>query len=249
MASKIAGKWFKNSGIAILRTFDFLVQTFAIRREIWENDAFPFNQILRENRALFLHEYDQMYAKKEIQYVKDFFKVETDIKADENWKAAPIILFNYLFKENAKRCPETFKIISRLPGCCGAMFSVLEPGKYIPPHRGIYKGAYRCLLTLRVQPNAECWIKVNNQKLYFKEGDCIVFDETIEHEVLNESTSPRIVLFLDFYRKLPFPLNIMNYLIFELLRRSPFVTNILKEHAKLEKTTFEKFVPLKSTLT
>jgi aspartyl/asparaginyl beta-hydroxylase (cupin superfamily) len=248
MASKILTRLIKIPGIAVLRTFDFLVQKFAANKEVWAPNTFPFGQLLRDNKTVFLREYNQLLNEKEIRNVKDFFIVETDINQDENWKAAPLVLFRYLFKENAERCPETFKIISKLPGCCGAMFSVLGPGKYIPPHKGIYKGAYRCLLTLKVAPNADCWIRVNNQKLYFEEGECIVFDETVEHEVMNASAFPRVVLFLDLYRKLPFPLNVLNHVIFTLLRKSPFVANILNEYNKLEKTSIENFKPSEAIL-
>jgi beta-hydroxylase len=69
--------------------------------------------------------------------------------------------------------------VSEIPGCCAAMFSVLEPGKYIPPHKGIYKGIYRCLFTIQLEEKSDCWIRVNQTKIRFKEGSFIVFDETV----------------------------------------------------------------------
>jgi beta-hydroxylase len=241
MASDIIKNLVKFPGIAVLRTFDFLVQTFALNKEVLPEQQFPFAKILANNRLAFLQEYERLRSESEIHSVKDFYKVDTDLQYDNNWKAVPIILFNYAFKESVRRCPETFRVISQRPGCCGAMFSVLAPGKHIPPHRGIYKGVWRCLLTLKVEPGADCWIRVNEQKLYFKEGNSIVFDETAEHEVMNASSSPRIVLYLDFYRKLPFPLNYLNNIVFGLLRKSPFVKTICDEYARIGKTSYESF--------
>lgn len=128
------------------------------------------------------------------------------------------------------------------------MFSVLGPGKYIPPHKGIYKGIYRCLFVLQTQENA-AWILINKKKIYFKNGESVIFDETFEHEVKNESNAPRVALYLDIYRKLPFPLNVLNRLMYFLIRKSPFVKNILKEYKKLEKTTIEDYIPAKAELT
>jgi aspartyl/asparaginyl beta-hydroxylase (cupin superfamily) len=180
--------------------------------------------------------------------VKNFYKVERDMNEDDKWKAEPIMLFSYLFKENAERCADTFDVISKIPGCCAAMFSVLEPGKYIPPHKGIYKGIYRCLFVLQLDKDADCWIRVNDSKIFFKEGELVMFDETAEHEVMNASNSSRVALYLDVYRKLPFPLNIFNKMLFFIIRKSPFVQNILKEYMQLDNVNIETFVPAKPVL-
>lgn len=40
------------------------------------------------------------------------------------------------------------------------------------------------------------------------------FDDSYVHEVWNDSDSPRVVLFVDFLRPLPFPLSLLNRMIF-----------------------------------
>ena len=232
---------FKHIGLAVLRTFDFLVATFTANKEVLDENDFPFNQMLRDNYPVFLKEYNLMLSQNQLSDGKDFYKIETDLHQEDNWKAAPIVLFGYVLKESANTCPETFKIVSQLPGCQAAMFLSLGAGKHVPPHSGIYKGIYRCLLTLQVQENADCWIRVNKQKIYFKTGETVVFDETVEHEVMNASSAPRVVLYLDFYRRLPFPLNVLNYIVFNLLRKSPFVATILNEYKKQKPTEIEEF--------
>jgi ornithine lipid ester-linked acyl 2-hydroxylase len=136
-----------------------------------------------------------------------------------------------------KKYPLTFNIIREITGCCAVMFYVLELGKYIPPHKGIYKGIYRCLFTLQLDENADCWISVNGVKTYFNKDELIVFDETTEHEVMNALASSRVALYLNIYGDLPFPLNWYNELIYTIIRKSPFVQNINREYRKLSSAT------------
>ena len=228
--------------ISLLRIFDFFAAVFTADKPVLSDDEFGMADILKRHHTVFLEEYRQYAQKREVHNLKDFYKVKTDLNNDDNWKALPLVLFGYALTENAAQFPETMKILKQLPGCCGVMYSVLLPGKHIPPHQGIYKGIYRCLYTLQVEKDADCWIRIADQKKYFKEAECIVFDETVEHEVKNASNSPRIVLYLDLYRRLPFPVNFMNDFIFFLLRKSGFVMNILTEYKNLERTTTEDFI-------
>jgi len=227
--------------ISLLKTFDFFAALFTANKPILEEDEFGLGGILKANHAVFLEEYQRYALQREVHNLKDFYKVKTDLKNDDNWKALPIVLFGYSLKENASQFQGTVHALEQMPGCCGIMFSVLLPGKHIPPHQGIYKGVYRCLYTLQVEKGGDCWIRIGNEKKYFKEGECIVFDETVDHEVRNASQQPRVVLYLDIYRRLPFPVNFMNDFIFFLLRKSAFVMNILTEYKNLENTSTENF--------
>jgi len=244
----MTGRIIKFISISILRTFDFLVETFTPNKEVLCDSDIPFLSLLQDNHQVFLQEFINAQSEIKLHNIKDFYKTETDINYDDNWKAVPIILFGHLFKENSERFPGTYKVISQLPGCCAAMFSVLGPGKYIPPHRGIYKGIYRCLFTIQVEQDAECWIRINKRKINFREKESIVFDETVQHEVMNSSTQPRVALYFDFYRKFPFPLNTFNKVIFFLLQRSSFVYTILNEYRKLEDITIDRMGPVQPVL-
>lgn len=234
-------KIYHNLGLLILHTFDFLVSRYTENKPILSANELSFVRLLQKNRLVFLNEYLQASAQRSVPNIKDFYKVETDLKEDENWKAIPIVLFGHHLQRNPEQFPLTIELLKELPGCCGAMFSVLGPGKHIPLHKGIYKGIYRCLFTLQMAPEADCWIRVGNSKLNFVEGGTIVFDETVEHEVKNSSNSPRIVLYLDLYRNLPFPLNWLNDFVFFLLKKSRFVSNILKEYQKIEAVSISSF--------
>jgi beta-hydroxylase len=105
-----------------------------------------------------------------------------------------------------------------------AMFSILAPGKHVPPHRGPYKGVLRYHLALLVpQPRNRCRIRIADQLRHFEEGKSLLFDDTFVHEVWNESSGHRAVLFVDIVRPLPWPLSWMNRLAIWAISRSPFV--------------------------
>jgi hypothetical protein len=224
-------------GVLILRSFDFLVKLTTKNTALYESEKYGFTKLLESKKDIILEEYDNVKTTTALAQVKDFYKVEKDIGQDNLWGGFPIVIYNYLFKENAAMCPVTYQTINHIPGCTAAMFSVLSPGKHILPHSGIYKGIIRGLFTIKVSNDKKCWISINKNKIYFKEGECILFDETYEHEVVNDSNEDRIVLYFDIYRKLPFPLNAFNNLIFHLLKKSPFIGNIPLNYQAIENIT------------
>lgn len=224
----------KLAGAFVLRSFDLLVSLIGRDKALFSDSEADIDRFLLPHKDIFLQEYLQAREQVIVQDVKDFYKVEKDIGQDDNWKGLPLLIFNHRFEKNIGLCPRTYDLVSKIPGCTSAMFSVLGPGKHIKPHKGIYKGLYRCLFGLKVPENGQCWIRIDDLKIPFEDGKNIIFDETAEHEVMNESDQQRIVLYLDIFRPLPFPLNLLNRLVFSLLRRSYFITNILKEYRKLE---------------
>jgi aspartyl/asparaginyl beta-hydroxylase (cupin superfamily) len=250
MPYQIVNRIIKYPAIAFMRTFDAVIAAFALKKDILNSSDFPFHQTLAANKSVFLEEYIGLLKAQKTYNVKDFYRTasDTQVKHDDNWKAAPILLFNYQFKENVLRCPKTFQILSQLPGCCSIMYSVLGPGKHVPAHRGIYRGVYRCLFTLQMEPGGNCWLRVKDKKIYFSEGESIVFDETLEHEVKNETSQPRVALYLDFFRKLPFPLNHANNLVYAILRKSPYVLGVLDGYRQMENMNYEDFEPVKAQL-
>ena len=79
------------------------------------------------------------------------------------------------------------------------MFSILEPGKHLPPHRGPYNGVLRLHLGLIVpEPREQLGIRVDNDVYRWQEGEAVIFDDAYEHEAWNRTPHTRVVLFVDF---------------------------------------------------
>lgn len=119
-----------------------------------------------------------------------------------------------------------------------AMFSVLEAGKSIPPHRGHYYGITRYHLTLKTTRNPNNCVliihceKTKRKKFYhWKEGQDILFDDTYLHEVHSSAThnETRIVLFLDIQKKFThFIPNTINNLFLSLAKFHYRVVEVVK---------------------
>ena len=119
-------------------------------------------------------------------------------------------------------------------------------------HWGYYKGFVRYHLGVIVPNNNEdqkCWIRFNpdyefnketeaavtagdrsmmedQTKYYWKEGEAVMFDDNFIHEAKNEYDEPRVVLFLDVTRKLPWYAHFINK-TFNLIR-SHYKSSIVK---------------------
>jgi aspartyl/asparaginyl beta-hydroxylase (cupin superfamily) len=109
-------------------------------------------------------------------------------------------------EENLARCPRTaeaLKLIDavHLAGTCpNAMFSVLAPKAHIPPHHGESNARLVAHLPLVVPP--DCLFRVGYDNRRWKEGEVLVFDDTIEHEAWNDSDEIRVVMIFDVWNPL-----------------------------------------------
>jgi ornithine lipid ester-linked acyl 2-hydroxylase len=126
-------------------------------------------------------------------------------KDDIPWRTYGLRAFNDWLPENCSRAPFTTALLKELPNVTLAMFSILDAGKRIPPHFGFNKMVYRYHLALIVPTDGDCWIRVGSERYRWKEGQGVLFDDTYVHEVWNNTTQRRVVLFLDVTRDHDFP--------------------------------------------
>ncbi len=76
-----------------------------------------------------------------------------------------------------------------------------------------------------------CWLRVDDQICHWQEGACLVFDDTYEHEVKNDTDEVRVVLFLDLDRPMDLPGRLLNRLVIAAIRTSAYVKDPLKNLA------------------
>ncbi len=124
------------------------------------------------------------------------------------WLVYGLFAMGKKLKDNCAACPETVKILERIPDLTTAGFSCLLPGTQIKPHEGFTKMVLRCHLGLSVPQPETCVLKVNGIEGHWREGKCLMFDDTMTHEAWNKGDKPRIVLLIDFKdRKKNLPLS------------------------------------------
>jgi ornithine lipid ester-linked acyl 2-hydroxylase len=148
------------------------------------------------------------------------------------WRIFSFMVFGLRNPDTRARCPETTRLLDTVPGLSTALFSILEPRAYLPPHRGPFKGVLRYHLGLRVPGPSR--IRVGDEVAYWAEGESLIFDDTHEHEVWNECDEPRAVLFLDFLRPLPAALEGANRILADAISRSPYLLKARQTNMKWE---------------
>ena len=109
---------------------------------------------------------------------------------------------------NRKLCPKTAALLDGIPGVMSGMFSILEPGKTVAPHNGPAFWYLRYQLALRVPREKPPTLRVKDQYHTWQEGVSMLFDDSWEHEVFNESDDYRVVLIVDIQRPVPWPISV-----------------------------------------
>lgn len=127
-----------------------------------------------------------------------FVPYRPDLALQGEWTTYMLWSFGQPFRENLARCPRTAALLDSLPVAHTAgltYFSALAPGTRVAPHCGPTNTRLRCHLGI-VVPSG-CGIRVGSTTRSWEESRCIVFDDSFEHEVWNESDRHRYVLILD----------------------------------------------------
>jgi ornithine lipid ester-linked acyl 2-hydroxylase len=184
-------------------------------KTFFEPEAFPWVASIEAEWKAIRKELDVlMVHREEIPNFQDVSKAQRALTEGDQWKTFYFYSFGNKYKKNCARCPETVRLLHRIPGMKSGMFSILAPRKYIAPHRGPYKGVLRYHLGLMIPgPEGSCRIRVGRDVRCWKEGKSMIFDDSNEHEVWNDTDSYRVVLFVDFVRPTIFPLSMLNRVI------------------------------------
>ena len=105
-----------------------------------------------------------------------------------------------------EQCPKTIEILKTTPSIKAAMFASLSPGTVLRPHRDPYAGSLRYHLGLATPNSDKCYIKVDDERRTWKDGEHMLFDETFIHEAHNETQEHRVIFFADVHRPMRFKL-------------------------------------------
>jgi len=166
---------------------------------------------------------------------QDISEDQKSISKDDHWKTFFLYGFGYKAQKNCALCPETTRLIESVPGMTTAFFSILSPGKHIPEHRGVFKGIMRYHLGLKVPENAkDCRIRVDEVSAYWQEGKGMLFDDTYQHEVWNNTDEIRVVLLMDVIRPLRFPGNLINKTLINMIKHTGYVQDAKKNQEAWE---------------
>lgn len=128
-------------------------------------------------------------------------KLLAGTRGEAQWNSFFFHRHGEVFEQNAKLCPRTTEVLNSLPlvhireHAPEVLFSVLTPGSHILPHHGITNTRLVTHLPLIIPEG--CAIRVGGIEHTWREGRCVTFDDTFEHEAWNRSDKVRVVMILD----------------------------------------------------
>ncbi len=222
-----------------MHSLDWLFGKYSLvgDKPVHDPSTFAWARQLEDNWTVMREELNDILQHREaLPNFHDITEDASTISQDDKWKTYFFYGYGKKAEENCARCPRTTELIEQVPGMTTAFFSILSPGKHIPAHRGPYKGVLRYHIGLKVpEPSEKCRIRVDDQIVNWEEGESMVFDDTYNHEVWNETDGERAILFLDVKRPLPQPLSTFNDLIMAALRQTSVVQNAQKNQKQWSK--------------
>ena len=203
----------------------------------FDNDRFPWIAEIETNWTTIRDRLERVLEDREaLPNFQDISKDQIEITDDDHWKTFFLYGFGFEARLGVEMCPRTAELMRQIPGMKTAMFSILSPRKHILDHRGPYKGVLRYHLGLIVPEDAEsCRIRVGEDVRHWEEGQSMIFDDTYNHEVWNDTDETRVVLFVDVLRPLPRPWAQINRAIVAAIRYSPFVLDAKRNQEAWER--------------
>ena len=200
-------------------------------------ERFPWVQHIEDNWMVIREEAERLVEDRDaLANFQDISTDQIEITDDDRWKTFFLYGYGFKAKLGTEMCPRTAALMQEIPGMTTAMFSILSPRKHILDHRGPYKGVLRYHLGLIVPRDAAaCRIRVGQDFRHWEEGKSLIFDDTFNHEVWNDTDETRVVLFVDVLRPLPFPESAINRAIVKAIGFSPFVLDAKRNQEAWER--------------
>ena len=164
------------------------------------------------------------------QQFDEISKDQIKLNLDKKWEV--VILYGYSFfnTKELTHFPTLSKLIKKHSSKLTlAMFSTTRPGKTIPQHHGNNYGVNRIQIGIDIADPENCFLRVDDKKFFLKEQKMIIFDDTFEHQLENNSNHNRTVLILDFYKQLPFFYHLINIKMNNEIGKSEYAQSVFKK--------------------
>src|SRR5919108_9171 len=138
---------------------------------VYDNAVFPWAAEIEREWTTIRAELDRVLLRKDD--LPGFHEIAGDVATitqDRGWKTFFLTGYGFRSERNIRQCPQTWRVLQNIPGLITAMFSILEPGKHVPAHRGPYNGVLRLHLGLIVpEPSEKVAIRVADRVCHWQE--------------------------------------------------------------------------------
>jgi beta-hydroxylase len=165
---------------------------------------FPELEILQDRWEEIRAEAEQLFSAGHIKVSDKYNDAGFNSFFKSGWKRFYLKWYDTDHPSAMALCPKTTQLLAGIPSIKAAMFTALPPGSRLPRHRDPYAGSLRYHLGLITPNHADCYIDVDGQTYFWRDGEAVMFDETFIHYAENKTDINRIILFADIERPMRF---------------------------------------------
>lgn len=163
---------------------------------IHDASAFPWVSSVLSHTSDFISE---LSALERHSATRSFHTVWPEYTKRGEWAAFWLQLYGKTHTANAGRCPKTLAAVGAVPRQAGWLgFSAMAAGTHVAPHCGFTNAKLRCHIPLELRASGNR-IRIADTIYAWKLGEILIFDDSFEHEVWNDSDARRVVLIFDIY--------------------------------------------------
>ena len=171
------------------------------QKDIWTAHFFSELRSFMDSYVDIKNEIQSFYNKSKQSFNpigKHYNSQSNNIFKPSEWTTYNIIKNNQQDPPASDNLPILCHLLNNLPSFMGwAFISVLHPNTNIPLHRGEHNFKLTC--HIGISGFEQSYFKINEQKLYWKEKEYFVFDDSQVHEVIHKGSEDRIVLVIDLF--------------------------------------------------
>ncbi len=161
---------------------------------------FPELARLRENWQIIRDEAIAMRDSARIRAADKYNDIGFNSFFRDGWKRFYLKWYDDAHPSALAHCPKTCALLREIPSVKAAMFAELPPGARLGRHRDPYAGSLRYHLGLVTANDPDCYLDVDGQRYFWRDGEDMMFDETYLHFAENKTDVDRIILFCDVER-------------------------------------------------
>ena len=164
----------------------------------YATDDFPWAAELSRNWRVIREEYEAYVASGNA--LKPNFV--PDPVAITGWLGVNLFTFLRRYDRNCEHFPRTMRLLESIPGTASAFINLLAPGASLPAHFGDSNTLYRVHLGLMVPGDVdECGMQVGSERVGWRDGEVLIFNDARRHFVWNRSDRPRVILVCDVMKR------------------------------------------------
>ena len=132
----------------------------------------------------------------ELPHISDL--IREDQGNEGGWRAGLLMSRGQPIKPLASLFPTAISMVKEIPGIWSVLWSVFEPGTELPTHVGPNAGMLR--FHLGVDCGNDSGLKLGERMFPYRNGEAILFDDTVEHSAWNRGSRRRVTLFCEVLR-------------------------------------------------